>query len=620
MERGPPGDPIDAPEAYNARPRRRRRRIEPVLEPEQLEQGLVLFERLVREDEGLREDFRRSAAQYFLAGAGPDPTTPEGISAARRHLEWFLFERIGDPIRELVAEQLLDRWRANADPELAAHEQTFLESHAGIFAVTDVDPGQGAWLEDLAGLGRYPVAEAEASHLFAVDDLIVGRLFPVGDSLYRISHGAGFFREPDLVRALEDDMQRLRRNRSHQVLRIAQRELEATFWGAERWGGGGDPVGDARRSLLAGGLTPERADAILAALRAAPLEASNRTPGYGDPLGDVLDDLAFDSAVDLGEARVALLLAWQHMGRAASAVGAPGPAAAPSPDAPETEAETDVRRAVAELDQRLQAGQDVLACFDELERTLGLDALPDPEEDEVDSASARRRPGAGRDAGEDDGLEGEDPSDTELGESSKVPDFPGVVGAMVEEFLWEQETLGSALDPTQTQCLRLFAHIERELGVFEELALSNVLRFAVFWLPERGALGGEAEALAALDALERFCRWSEEQHALTQFAGAADKLADLRPGLARATVANRVCGAGHANAQADDGETGELFEFRTATRGRARLRDSHGDELEFQADPEVLRWLQPGDRLRASHADGSLRIHRCYPPQIAQLV
>lgn len=587
-----------------------------MLEPERLEQGLLLFERLVQEDEGLGEEFRRSAAQYFLAGAGPDRSTPEGISAARRHLEWFLFERIGDPIRELVAEQLLERWRARADPELAAHEQAFLESHAGIFAVTDVQPGQGAWLEDLAGLGRYPVAEAEASHLFAVDDLIVGRLFPVGDSLYRISHGAGFFREPNLVRALEDDMQRLRRNRSHQVLRIAQRELEATFWGAERFSGAGDPVGDARRTLLAGGVTPARADAILAALRDEPLEPSNATPGFGDPLGRVLEDLAFDSQVDLGAARAALLLYWQHTSRAALGLGSPAEPAAQPSAATRLELEADVQRAVADLDQRLKAGQDVLACFDELERALGLDALPD--EEEQDPKGVRPRSVVESDQDEDGEGEDDDPQVREFDESSKVPDFPGVVGAMVDEFLWEQENFGTRLDPIQAKCLRLFAHVERELGVFEELALSSVLRFAAFWLPERGALDAEADALAALDALERFCRWSEDQHALTQLAGAGDKLADLGPGLARATAANRHCRAALSDTGAVD--PGEIFEFRTAARGRALLRDSRGEEHEFQADPELLRWLEPGDRLRATRADGRLRIHRCYPPQIAQLV
>ena len=581
-----------------------------MLSPDQLEHGLSIFEALVREDPVLREEFRRSTAQYFTAGQSLDPATPEGVSAAHRHLEWFLFERVTDPVRELPAEQLLERWRARVEPELAEQQEAFLESHAGIFAVTDVDPGKGAWLQDLAGLGQYPVVEAEASRLLAKDDLIVGRLYPVGESVYRISRGAGFFREPNLVRALEDDMRRLRKARTHMVLRIAQRELEATFWGASRPHRSADPVGDARRLLASGGVLADEVDDLLDALEASPPDPTHPTPGIGDTLARVLEQLAFHTSVDLGLAQRQLLLAWQHFGE--RALVQREEVSEEVDDVADGDEVDEVRRAVAELDRSLRSGQEVNSSFDELERALGLDEVQDEED-----LAARREALAE--------LENDDEEEAEevLEEGDRVPDFPGVVGAMVEEFLWEAEVLATPWSTPQADLLRLFAKLERNLGVFEELSRRDVMRFATFWLPESGALGSADRADAALDVLVAFCLWAEETHALPHLEGSHEQLVELRDNLRRVTAANQSLGRSpnlSELGQRPDERAGELYELLADLgQGRARVRDARSRVHELRTNTETMRLLEAGDRFRASLDDERLVIHCCYPPEIAQL-
>lgn len=585
-----------------ARRRRGRRGKRTVLEPEGLEQGLELFRRLLEEDPVLREEYLLSAAQYFVAGQAPDPATPEGASAAHRHLEWFLFERVSDPVRELSAEQLLERWRQRAPEDVAGHQEAFLESYAGIFAVTDVDPGRGAWLQDLAGLGRYPVAEPEASRLLASGDLIVGRLYPVGEALYRISRGAGFFREPDLVRALEADMQRLREARSHAILRIAQRELEATFWGPRRPVAADDPVGEARRTLALAQVPAAEIEDILARLAAVPLDPRDPTPGIDDPLAEVLAQLAFHSDVDLGLARRQLLLAWRRLSQ--------GEAAPPAGSEPGREA-IDVRRAVDELDRRLRAGEDVGRSFDELEQALGLDRLGDEEPGTHTGSARAAAPGP------------EQPA--EVGDT--VPDFPGVVGAMVEEYLWEADFEGEPVPSEDAGTLRLFGRFEHSLGVFEELRVRDVLRFAAFWLPESGTLESAAGARTALEALGRFCHWAERVHALPNLAGVQERLGELELGLARVALANQSLevapsleGLGAATSVQGPRQAGQLYEFLADLgQGRARVRDLGDAEHELWARPQTTRLLAQGDRVRASLEGGRLLIHCCYPAQIAQL-
>src|SRR6185503_8109201 len=91
----------------------------------------------------------------------------------------------------------------------------------------------------------------------------------------------------------------------------------------------------------------------------------------------------------------------------------------------------DAARALAEFERKRKAGLPLDDVFDELERELALDEDENENEGDADAADV------------DDG----DPDDSDAGERavpkgdadevSPAPDFPGVVSAMITEFLWE---------------------------------------------------------------------------------------------------------------------------------------------------------------------------------------
>src|SRR6202008_1885816 len=145
--------------------------------------------------------------------------------------------------------------------------------------------------------------DAGRSRALAPGDLRVGRIFPVGDTLYRISHASGFFRDPRLLEAVRADLEHAPGGRRG-GLRLSQRDLEGMFFGgsggAEGPSEGGlapDPgpgaVEAARRCLAAGGLEPSDVDDVLAELASEPFDPRAVLPGAGDRLGEILATLAF---------------------------------------------------------------------------------------------------------------------------------------------------------------------------------------------------------------------------------------------------------------------------------------------------------------------------------------
>jgi hypothetical protein len=203
-------------------------------------------------------------------------------------------------------------------------QRSLTESTAGVFEVTRVDPGRGVSLWDLAALHEYAVDEALGSQLLRPGDLIAGRIFPVaidGAPLHRLSRAAAMWRDPRLLAAVKKDLEHAREMRPAHLrgtLRLRQSEIEAMFHTAvpqtaeraDPSASGDQPVADARAVLEAGGLHPSTIEAMLGRLaREAPGPAS-LLPGASDALGEILEELAFESNVDLEAARRALLLAW----------------------------------------------------------------------------------------------------------------------------------------------------------------------------------------------------------------------------------------------------------------------------------------------------------------------
>jgi hypothetical protein len=303
---------------------------------------------------------------------------------------------------------------------------------------------------------------------------------------------------------------------------------------------------------------------VLAELESEPFDPVNPLTGAGDALGRALDLIAFESDADLARAREVLFGWWRS--RTLGAAGAP---ASTAPDA-DTEESSDTRSALAAFDAGRAAGEDLEALFGHLEADLGLDSGDEP--------------------------------DTET-----APDFPGVVAAVVEEFLWElgrEQGEETAERHAQLRELGSFATQVEGLGVFENLGARELGLFASSWAVERGLYPDASSALAMLDALAAFCAWVEQAHEHPLVEEFTSDLEELRRSLPRLAEANSLLGT--------DGPPGP-----GSTMGELELEDGTprvaGRTLTL---PEgVLAHLEGGDLVRVRDgADGALLAERCFPP------
>ena len=165
-----------------------------------VERGFSALQSWVREDPHLETEFRSSASEFF--GAPRPASGADARLAERRHLEWFALERESARLGGVPIQVLSGHDEAAARGLGAAESAAWIGSLASVFEVTGVRPGEGVWLRDLAGSGEYPLVEPEVSQLLAAGDMIAGRIFPVGDTVFRSSPAAVFFRDAGLLRLL----------------------------------------------------------------------------------------------------------------------------------------------------------------------------------------------------------------------------------------------------------------------------------------------------------------------------------------------------------------------------------------------------------------------------------
>ncbi|MCP3920256.1 MAG: hypothetical protein GY711_32420 [bacterium] len=551
--------------------------------PPRIDAALELYRDLVLEDESLSAELETSAVEFFH-GPAPFGISEEARLAERRHLEWFLIERHSPGLFGVPVERLAETANARVqDSDLSRGVAAVIESFAGVFVVTEVRTGQGVWVEDVAGFGEYPVSEPDGANVLEVGDLIVGRLFPIGDALYQASPAAGVFRNPELLAALRRDLAEARTRHTAKVLHVSQDQIEVMFFGASQAAPSGevvrselegersvaDPVGEARSLLVGAGLNDADVEELFVQLAHEPFDTSRLMHGARDVLGNILDRLAFDTGVDLERTRGLLQQAWARLSSKSDA-------SVPEPTKP-----SDQRAAVEAFAQGRARGEDVDKLITDLERDLALDTDPDPDE----------------------------------GELAPAPDFPGVVGAMIDEFLWELGREAPGDVESHNPPLRHLATFAAPIGVFEDLSAAELLRFTTFWLHERQVLESGSESLALLDALDAFCRWTTEAHEMPLEEDFGPTLARLRESLPRIVRANREL------ARPGEGDAGELFELRAGAGEPTVLVDRAGDAHAVEGGADLAEFLVAGDRLRGRvGADGSVSVFRCYPPESAALM
>jgi hypothetical protein len=538
----------------------------------------------VRADRRLAAELAASAAVFY-----PGPRPP-GAAAARRHAEWFLFERPSAALEGVPGERLADRWRALARPGDRARIDAFQSSHAGVFEVTGVAPGDGAWLRDLLGLGEYPLEEALASQDLAVGDVLVGRLYPIGSGQFVASPAASVFRNAELLAALRRDLERMRAARRGS-LRVSQAELERMFFALPA------VAPDAERRFAAAvevltecGIERAEAEGAVRGLVETPWDASGALPGANDALGALLDRLAFDTGVDLERARRALLAAWQSAAEARSQASAsPAPAPNASPRSAGRTGRARVRNALEAFDRGRASGRDLERLFSELESDLGLEPGSTALED-------------------DDGTPA----------AGAPPVFPGLVGALLAEYRWELEQRDAERTPALLEPLARLERSAADVGQIEDLDGSVLLDCAARSALEERSLASEAEAEALVSALQEFARWCDETQGLRlerEFAPLAQALASSLPRLA---VANRGLSLPVSRAaplyvlEADAG--GELVARRADGSGGS------GAALRLELDESRCTRLRAGDLVRGRTHAGRLQPMTFYPREARALL
>lgn len=516
---------------------------------DEIARGLERCYARIEADPALRAEFAASRADFFAR-----PAAAAVPGAELRHLEWFLLER---PSPALGAIPLIAFGAADAQSDLTPElRAALLGSFAGAFEVTSAGEADGAWVRDLFTQGELPLAATDGSVPLAAGDLLVGRLFPVGDGTFAPSPAVSVYRSPELLAAVRADLGSMRQARRG-VLRIQQLELERLFHGGTPAGEGParatvEPA-DPGAALRALGVEERKVTSILTSLRAG------AERGDSAAVTELLNQLAFDTPVDLERAREILLDAWHAQRDAVQ---------------PSTY-DADARAALAAFDRGRTEGKDLELLFRELERDLGLQD-------------------------EDDG-EAEEES-----EAAGAPDFPGVVGAMVEEFLWDVEREQGAARAHQLAPLRALGEYAHDIGVFEDLGRLRLLDFGARWLLEETELGA-AELGAVLDALAEFCAWAEERHELPLAREFGTPLRALRQSVPRLAAARgslaRAAG-------------GELLAVAAVRGERVELRDSAGAFLDLSLPAELRAHLRVGDWLRVT---GERRVVAAvYPAEIRE--
>lgn len=485
------------------------------------------------------------AAEYeasvgdFSTGEAPATTEPAWL----RHLEWFLLERPADVLAGevpiLAARAELESMSGLSDVDKDALGLVS-DSRVGMFEVRDVRPGEGFWLQDLLGMGELPVLEQSASVDVSSGDLVVGRVYADGDGAFELSPAAEVFSREGLVEALRLDAERARAGRRG-TIRITQRELEVMFFApGARFKQTHADVESLELEEHAPNVEEESAHRI-----GTRIDAQLRLSGWDDEdraalvevmtsaaiepvkpevanaaIARALELVAFESDIDLGPMRLDLAAWWAALkleaartaekfqsdgaaaGKAKLADGFASASAEREESAPGQA--LSAKEALEAFDRGRAEGHDVEALFHRLENDLGL------EEDAE-----------------------EDPGD--------APDFPGVIGAMVEEFLWDGERQTPAGLKEHAEFLRAFAALHQDIGIFDALEAQHLIDFAARAAIEKElcAPDHERRARVLLDALERFVRWADTEHDLELWIEFEEAHATLVEDLARAAAVSR---------------------------------------------------------------------------------
>lgn len=511
----------------------------------------------------LGAELQRARRQFFGDGAA----SPPDEAAEHRFAEWFLFERESETLGAVPAE---------VEP-YADVARELEDSIAGLFLVESVGDSVNA-----RDVQSGELVELVDGRPLQVGDLLVGRLYPAEQERWSASAATPALRPGRaLADALVRDLAKIEVDR-----RLLQIELEHLLLrhhgGAEEAimpGPAPEPVAPLEhleadlQQLLERAGDPHEAEIISQQLAAAPRP--------GTLMGPLLDQLAFDTEVDLEQARRLLLEIWNahHAGAAPDAAATPEERTGPPGEALG-------EQLVRTLDEGLGERRDVDAVFAQLEQLAGIepDAEDDPEDDAAASLVQRLAEGPA------DALDGG--GDTDAGD----------LAPLVTEFHWETETQDVDASP-----LQLWVELQRNAPVpnteLETIAAQDVMRLLLH-VYLRSAPHERAELVhAAFEELTRFYDWL----AVTQEMDLRGVLQECQGPLLSQLERLQDAGVSLSTDDAPAGTPG-LLQVEEIGGDGFGARDDDGGSYWVAATAQTLALLEVGDLLLAgvaSPADGA---------------
>lgn len=541
------------------------------------------YERMLQQP-ALAAEVQRARREFFGAMA----PAPAGTAQQRRFCEWLLLERASQTLGSepwLLADSLQD-------------EALFEDSLAGLFLVEGVVGGQ-TQLRDLQDDNRFDACSEE--HNLLPGDLVIGRLYSRGDGSKLPSAAVVVFRPGrTIAAAFERDLERLELQR-----RLSQQELEQLLQVH-----GGQPQLQSRQDKEAHVALPqlEHLEAELEQLLqhgGATLGATEITralqsaPRFGPVAGALLEQLAFDTRVDLDAVRAQLLLLWNVLH--------PTPeAAAPSVEVTADADDEDLGdRLVRTLDQGLAQGRDLEELFAEIEGMAGIESTDEDDEE----------PGGdfGEELDEDD-LDDDDRdtadyrmpamqrrtevADLTRGELIDLDPSQGDLAVLIQEYLWETSQQRSPAAATLQTLLELQQQNALPHTDLEAITGADLVRLLLHVFLRTEPARRAATVHAAYAAVAAFFAWAETtqeyqlqaplQGCRDSLVQHVDRLADLGQHLSELASAS-----GKASPPC-------LMRVEDVGRDGFGVRLDAGDSWWIDADAALLAKLRVGDLLLAA--------------------
>ena len=554
------------------------------MDPARLYETVHSIAEHLAEQERFRPEFARAWREFFGVDVEVRRQPERGRPAHTRFCEWFVLERVSEVLGDVPIRRL-----GELTGDEPAELDALLGSRVGIYRVDAVGDDSARLIdlqterpEDL----RSDPGWRENLKLTA-GDLLVGRLYPDDRGRCVPSAAVAVVAAGErLSEALQQDLRA-----SQLPRRLHQAELEHLLF--RKWDAARETVQQSRpiehlearlETLLRdAGAVRHSATEISRALR----DASSA----GSVMGPLLDEIAFDTSVDLDELRMLLLEMWNAYHPGGDVIPTPDPAT-PQPAADgsakpedgggarrtelasgfepregESLGETLARR----IEQGLTADEDIEEVYAEVEQLLG-EPIDDEDENEVPLT---------------------DPTDVVRGD----------LQALIAEFVWEEK----CEDGVEARVLGLLVRQLNEAPVpkvdLEYVEAKDLLRLLVHVFLGSAPAEREQAVRMTFGVLERFYAWAAE----TQEYQLGDGLTECRARLV--DDVDRLARASRALSSADAPTTAQPILMRVqATRERELELELGAERRALIPLPDgVAKDLRVGDlvlgALRSGHRD-----------------